>query len=277
MNKIPRKIDLDEWIKFGGGYTADSFYHKTDDSLMMKLYAPFMRPEEGLHELEISEAIAQINISIPKPIEYVTTGTQYGAVFERLVGKRSIARIVADEPERLDEMAHIFAIEAKKLHSTKCPKELFTPEDELILSTLEESRFLGDEVIAKAKNLVKNTPQGDTCLHGDFHIGNMLIVKDKPIFIDLGDFSYGNPYYDLGEMYFQTKGDPDTCFRLFHISRDTVEEFWNRFLGYYFDNEFDANKELIPYAWLAAVRYCCKSGRKTDALWSVVENYFDAF
>ena len=275
MNKTPRKINLDDWEKFGGGYTADSFYHKTDKSLMMKLYAPFMEPEEGLHELEVSETLTQFNIPIPKPIEYVTTGTQYGAVFERLTGKRSIARIIADEPDRLDEMAHIFAIEGKKLHETKIPHHLFKAQEDIILEQISKCDFFNSAIIQKAEKIVKETPQCDMALHGDFHVGNMLIVSDKPVFIDLGDFSYGHPYYDLGEFYFNTIADPDTCFRLFHFPIDVMRNVWDRFEFYYFGPNSNAKETLLPYAWLAAVRYCMKLGSKTENLNKVVEKYFD--
>lgn len=274
MNKIPHKINLDDWECFGGGYTADSFYHKTDDSLMMKLYASFMGPEEGLHELEVSEALMQIDIPIAKPIEYVTTGTQYGAVFERLKGKRSIARIVADEPERLDEMAHIFAMEGKKLHNTKCDTKLFPDQADLLLKKIDKNQFLGLEVSSKAKAIINRTPKTDTCLHGDFQVGNMLIVNEKPIFIDLGDFAYGNPIYDLGAFYFQALGDPDTCFRLFHFSRDVMEKFWDRFAFYYFGRQVDKD-ELFDYAWLAAVTYVMKIGSYTPNLEGFIKENID--
>mgnify|MGYP003340753874 CR=1 FL=1 len=62
MNHTPTQININDWYEFGGGFTATSFYHNTDTSVMMKLYAPFMPPEEGYNELCCAEEVYKMAI-----------------------------------------------------------------------------------------------------------------------------------------------------------------------------------------------------------------------
>ena len=267
MNTIPTQISLDDWEKFGGGFTADSFYHKTDNSIMMKLYAAFMGSKDPLTELELAEEVVSLGIPTAKPLEYVQAGDRFGSVFERLVGKRSIARILADEPERLDEMAHVFATEIKKLHSTECDTTRFSSAKKTMKGKIEASSVLSAEVKEKAIKVIDGAGDFTTCLHGDCHIGNMLIVNNKPYFIDLGDFAYGDPMFDLGLLLFQAEPENEAMSEeLYHISLSRFREFWDRFKVYYFDNPDGIEEKLMPYVGLTAALYVAKIGHVIDPL-----------
>lgn len=41
--------------------------------------------------------------------------------------------------------------------------------------------------------MLDSLPSPKTCLHGDFHIGNIITNGEKDYWIDLGDFAYGAP------------------------------------------------------------------------------------
>ena len=43
------------------------------------------------------------------------------------------------------------------------------------------------------RNIRACLPSPKTCLHGDFHIGNIITNGEKDYWIDLGDFAYGAP------------------------------------------------------------------------------------
>ena len=49
------------------------------------------------------------------PLEYVTDGQRYGMIVERIQGKESFGRIIADHPERLEELAGMTADYAYRL------------------------------------------------------------------------------------------------------------------------------------------------------------------
>jgi len=252
MNRIPVEIDLNEWEKFGGGVTADSYYKKDDDTIMLKLYADFLPVDEGYRELTTSENIASLGITIAKPIQYVKAGNQYGAIFERVKDKRSFGRIIADEPERIDEIARRFADMLNNLHSIPCNTELFPSMADVIEKNIKSCKYINESQREKALEALYSVPKATTCLHGDSHIGNAIMAEGKePMFIDFSDFSYGNPIFDLGTLYYTTHlGDEARTMEIYHTHVEQMLEFWESFVKYFFEGEGleEVNKKILPFA-----------------------------
>lgn len=274
MNRQATLINLNDWEEFGGGFTAKSYYHKTDDSVMMKLYAPFMPPEEGYNELCCAEEVYKMGIPTAKSLEYVTDGTRFGAIFERVKNKKSIARLLADDPEHLDSYAKILATELKKLHSMKCTSDYFPDVAERMISNISKAEFIPKKDRDQAIDIIRNTPKCNTCLHGDMHIGNMIIADDKPLFIDLGDFAWGNPLFDLGQLFFSSHSvDEKITMNLYHITTETYKRFWDKFAEYYFEDLTDLDAKLLPYKYLTVVKYSAKIGNIQDEFQIIMDEY----
>ncbi len=278
MNRTPIEIDINEWELFGGGFVADSYYKKNDDSVMMKLYQADYPPFLPYTELLVSEQVAGLGIPTAKAFEYIKAGDRYGAVFERVKNKRSIARILGDEPERAEEMGALFAEMVKKLHSTPCNTDVFSDMHEAARDRVKESPFLTESQRQTALAILDNTPKMTTCVHGDCNIGNVIIAPGRgPLYIDLGDFSYGNPLFDLGMGYFMANCLPDdSCLRLFHIHLDVMGEFWKSFTSHYFPGETleEVNEKVRPYAGFQAVQFASKNNKSTPTLDATFEKSF---
>jgi len=270
MNRTPVEIDIREWEKFGGGFVADSFYKKDDDTVMMKLCTENIPPHVPYQELCVSENVAKLGLPTAKAIEYIKTGNRYGAVFERIQGKRSIARILGDEPERADEMGKLFAGLLKRLHTTECDTEVFFDLQSACLKKVQQCAFLSDTQKDNAIGILSNLPKKTTCLHGDCHLGNVILASGRePMFIDLGDFSYGNPLFDLGTSYFMAECIPDgMCLNLYHIHLDVMHEFWESFVKNYFPGESleEVNEKCRPFAGFQAVHFSSLNGKSDDIL-----------
>ena len=97
-------IDLKDWVPFGGGGFGDSFYHKTDDSVVLKLNKASVPAQRALMEFQRSKAVYEMGIPSAQPFDYVTDGKRYGMTMERIRGKESFGRIIADNPHRLEEL-----------------------------------------------------------------------------------------------------------------------------------------------------------------------------
>ena len=102
-------VNLQEWEPFGGGGFGTSYYNKTDDSVMLKLNKPSVSEGTARQEFLRSKAVYEMGIPSAKPLEYVTDGQRYGMIVERIQGKESFGRIIADHPERLEELAGFLA------------------------------------------------------------------------------------------------------------------------------------------------------------------------
>lgn len=250
-------IDMSDYEESGDGFTAVSYFHK-DGSRMIKLYNDFIPVAVPQRELDVSRAIVRMGISIPEAYRLVTDGTRTGVEFERIIGKRSFARAISQEPDRLEFYSRKFASMCKELHSKECDTVMFKPAIDRFRNAARKSRRFNDEQKNKILSFIDSIPQATTCIHGDMHIGNAIMAGDKTYWIDLSDFGYGHPYLDLGMYYFIAYGtdDEEMCNRLYHISVAQLRKTWAIFAKEYFGADADLDevgRMMAPYAALYMV------------------------
>ena len=192
-------IDINDYEYAGEGANGASYHHKTDKSLMLKLCNASAPVEMVRSELEVARKVYEAGIPTPRPGEFVTDGAgRYGILFQRIPGKVSFSRATGDNPERVEEYARRFAAMCRQLHSTHLPKGLFPDIKEADLKMLAESPYFKPEEREMVERFIKSAPDGDTAIHGDLQFSNAIMSDSGEFFIDLGDFSCGHPYFDLG-------------------------------------------------------------------------------
>lgn len=232
---VPKKIDLNDWCAFGGGAAGTSYYHKTDDHLVLKMYWERWPEARARDEYERSRKVFELGVSCPEMYEYVTDGKCYGMISQRIHNKKSFFRILSEQPERVDELARRFAAAALKLHDTECDTTVFSP-----LKDRYENAFakmdVPDDVRRGLLDLLHGFPDGTRCLHGDMQGGNIITDGEKDYWIDLGDFAYGSPTLEFSTLWHNALhlGD-DTTLDIFHIKADLQMEFSRLVLKYYYN------------------------------------------
>ena len=88
------KISLSDYVLAGGGANGESYDHKTDPSVMLKLYHAG-KIQQPLSEMLLARKVFEAGIPSPEPGEYVVTEDgRYGIRFRRIVGKKSYARAI---------------------------------------------------------------------------------------------------------------------------------------------------------------------------------------
>ena len=228
------RIDLNDYEQSGDGFTAVSYNHR-DGHTMIKLYNDFMPAEAAISELRCARAVVRMGIATPMPGRLVTDGKRIGAEFERINPKRSFARAISQEPERLEEYAVRFAHHCKLLHSIECDQSVFGPADRVAHKVIDDCPYFDDAQKAVMHQFVDSVPSASTCLHGDMHIGNMITNGEHDYWIDLGDFGWGNPLFDNGMLYLACKcNDEQLTQRLYHVSNDQMAQVWNIFVREYY-------------------------------------------
>jgi uncharacterized protein (TIGR02172 family) len=250
----PKLINLDDYVRTGEGANGASYNHKTDPTVMMKLY--FRNFEVAEKELELAQKVYKIGIPTPEPGDLVTDGKQVGIRFRRMEGKRSYSRACGDEPERTEEYAREFAQLCKKLHATHVDTTMFESVKDRFYKMLEDNPDFTPEQKQKIHDFIAAAPDADTALHGDLQFGNGIFVeKDgvrKQYFIDLGDFSYGYYMFDLGMVYLCCcLNDEQWTMEVNHMSNATARRFWDAFAREYFGPDADLEqieKEVKIYA-----------------------------
>lgn len=253
-------LDLSEYEQSGAGFTSLTYNHK-DGKRMVKFYSDFIPSTLPPRELKVSAAIQEMGLRIPKAYRLVTDGSRLGVEFERISPKRSYARSIADEPERLEEFAVEFSKMVKELHQTPCNTEVFSDAKLFFREVVGKTTHFKETQKAKMLAFIDSVPDATTCLHGDLHVGNLITNGKENYWIDLADFRYGNPLFDMGMMHFTCNCCPDSMtFELYHFHNEEMERVWRIFVREYFgaNNDEDlkkVNEMTAPFAALMIVHF----------------------
>lgn len=194
-----RTIDINEYVRTGEGGTAVSYKHKSRNTLA-KLYNPGFEADSARAEFLTARAVFELGISTPEPICLVTDGERFGAEYEFIPGKRSFARIISEEPDRLEEISLTFAREARKLHETKADTTRLRSCKDRIRQFYLEKDMVPEEYKRRALFFLESVLDTPYCVHGDLHIGNIITNGAHIWWIDVGEFAYGEPEWDLTDV-----------------------------------------------------------------------------
>jgi uncharacterized protein (TIGR02172 family) len=255
----PIKIDLNDYIRTGEGANGASYNHKTDPDIMLKLY--FRNYEAAEKELELAQKVYAMGIPTPEPGDLVTDGKQVGIRFRRIEGKKSYSRACGDNPERAEEYGREFAQLSKKLHSIHVDTTQFESVKDRLYHMLDANPDFTPEQKQKLRAYIAAAPEADTAIHGDLQFGNGIFTEKDgvrtPYFIDLGDFCYGYPMFDIGMVYLCCcLNDEAWTMEVNHMSNATAARFWDGFAREYFGadaNMDEVMKEVKIYAGLKTI------------------------
>jgi len=248
------RITLDDYVLSGGGYNGDSYDHKTDPSVMLKLYHPG-KVQQPLDEMRLARKVYDAGIPTPEPGDYVVTEDgRYGIRFKRILGKRSYSRAAGDHPENVQQYAEDFAELCLQLHNTHVDSDQFENVKERYYRLLRQNPFFTTAEKNKIEKFIADVPDTDTAIHGDLQFSNAIFTSDKRYFIDLGDFCYGYPLFDVGMLYLCCILDGEKyLLEYFHMDKPTAVKFWEHFAHAYFGKDRslkDIEEEIRPFAGL---------------------------
>ncbi len=255
----PILIDLNDYERTGEGANGASYNHKTDKNIMMKMY--FRNFEAAKLELEVAQKVYALGIPTPEPGDLVTDGERMGIRFRRIEGKKSYSRACGDNPEMAPEYGREFAQLCKKLHSTHVDTTQFESVKDRLYKMLADNPDFTAEQKQKLHDYIAAAPEVDTAIHGDLQFGNGIFTEKDgvrtPYFIDLGDFCYGYPMFDIGMVYLCCcLNDEAWTMEVNHMTNATAARFWDGFAEEYFGPDADMEKvmkEVKIYAGLKTI------------------------
>ena len=256
----PEILNMDDYEQSGDGYTSLTYNYK-DGKSMVKLYSDYIPLNLPMRELRASAALEEMGLSVPKAYRLVTDGVRIGVEFERINPKKSFARAISDEPEKLEEYTVKFAHLAKQLHETPCRTDLFPSAKDVFKQIVNESKDYDEAQKAKIHAFVDSVPDATTCLHGDLHIGNIITNGIENYWIDLADFRYGCPLFDLGMVYFSCHCAIDELtYKLYHVHNEEMHEVWRIFVREYFgidtsEGLAEIDAKVAPFASLMVIYF----------------------
>lgn len=259
MNEDIQRINLDDYIQTGEGGTALTYTHK-DGLSLAKLYNPGFEADRAKAEFLTARAVFELGIPSPEPFRLITDGQRSGAEYELIKNKRSYTRIISQEPERLEEISLKFARMAKELHAKQADTTRLQSYKQRIANFYHEKDMVPEDYKQRVLQFLDTVPDTPRCLHGDLHIGNIITDGQRDLWIDLGEFAYGVPEWDLALLWTMCHNMPgDRVEHIFHITHDTMQAHWDIFFPAYLGTSdpqaiHEATQRLLPY-YAAKVPY----------------------
>ena len=197
---------------------------------MAKLYRPGFEADRAKAEFLTARAVFDMGIPSPKPYRMITDGERSGAEYELIKNKRSYTRIISQEPERLEEISLKFTRMALELHAKQANTTLLGSYKQRIERFYREKNRVPEDYKQRALKFLETVPDTPHCLHGDLHIGNIITDGKRDLWIDLGEFAYGAPEWDLAQLWTMCHNMPDNRVQhIFHITHEQMIAHWDIF------------------------------------------------
>lgn len=241
MKEDVRLIDLNDWVRSGEGADAVSYYHKTDDSVVLRIDVRNNDYETARKEFLRSLTVAGLGVPTPMPREVVTDGIYYGTIFQRMSGKQSFSRMISEHPEKLRELAAVMASMAKELHSISCDTGEFVNVGKSYIDTINSCEHIPERLKVLLNTYASHLDNAcTTCIHGDLQPGNVIRTGGRNLWIDIGKFGYGDPDLDFSSLYVLSHFTPKGIVKdLMHLSARQMREFTDCYGREYYGDRYD--------------------------------------
>ena len=113
------------------------------------------------------------------------------------------------------------------------------------------------------------------------HIGNIITDGQRDLWIDVGDFAYGVPEWDLGMMYYSANFmSAERCDNIFHLDPPTLKAHWTVFAKAYYGTDsqevLDAEiQKLQPFIYVKMAFLVSKLCDGKRPLSEIIIQYLD--
>lgn len=127
--------------------------------------------------------------------------------------------------------------------------ELFT------LYAKRMSKYLNEYEVSRLIDMINVIPDADTFVYGSYYSGNVFVLGDELILIDMSGISCGNPIFDLGMTYMIYVLEAEWLSKpLTGLDVQQAKIFWDLMMRSYFGtNDNSALKQYEPAVTAAAV------------------------
>ncbi len=169
-----------------------------DGDVAIKVYDESYSKADILNEALNQARIEETGLAIPKILEVGTVDGKWALALEYIEGK-TLASLMEEHPERLDEYWDLFVSLQEQVHSKKVP----------LLTTLKDKmtrKISYSELVATVRYdlqmKLREMPGPSHLCHCDFSPSNILIREDGvPFIIDWSHATQGYPCVDAAITY----------------------------------------------------------------------------
>ncbi len=232
VQKGYRRVSVEGCPIIGQG--AKGVLYRLDPETVCKAYRDPDSLDDINRERELAKAAFVAGIPTAISFEVVRVGEGYGSVFELLNADTMgdlLVRGIWDVERVAQEMADLLIQMSETVVDT-----VLMPSARVAtlnwVGILEG--VLDDESYDALRSLIAAIPDVPYMVHGDFHMGNVMVQNGEPLIIDMDTLSHGDSIFDLITAYSTYVGrgllDPQNVEKFLGISYEESCRLWDLIL-----------------------------------------------
>ncbi len=255
-----RKISVEGCEVIGRGACGECY--RIDDETIIKLY--YEGGDIAMIEHEKALAKKAFVMGIPTAISYdiVEADGRKGVVYE-LIKSKTLGELIRSDRSKLDEYVAMYVDICKKINSIHTNDPEIPSFKDMNRADIARVTGVSDEEIQMLHRFIDLVPDGDTCIHGDLNINNIMVQDGECCLIDMGELSTGMSMFDLSRIAFSmvyANTEKGVFNSFYKMEPEEVDEIYRKFFRGYFgcDTVEEAEKTnpdvrwLEPLAWFRA-------------------------
>ena len=239
VEKAFRRLSLDGCELIAKG--ANGAVYRYDPETIVKIYHNGASLEEIRLEKDLCRKVFIKGINTAIPYDVVKVGDYYGSVAE-LLSAKSIAKLLRANPDSLEENVAIYTDLLKKIHATPVRPGEMPPIKETGVKWAEFLQpYLPAEQWEKLVAMMKEIPEPEFMIHGDYHANNVMIQNGEPLLIDMDTVAYGHPVFDFASIYLGFVGycecNHEGTKEFYGLPYEITVKIWETLMKQYFEDE----------------------------------------
>lgn len=263
-----RKISIDGCEIIGRGACGECY--RIDDETIIKLYYSNADPAFIEHEKSFSKKAFVMGIPTAISYDIVEADGRKGVVYE-LIKSKTLGELIRADRSKTDEYVAMYVEICKKVASIHTNDPEIPPFKDINRADIANITGITEEERSYLHRFLDLVPDGDTCIHGDLNINNIMVQDGECCLIDMGELSTGIPMFDLSRILFSmvyANTASGTFNGFYKMQSEEVAEIYNKFFRSYFgcDTVEEAEKTDPQVRWLHPLAWfrCCTSMLKGD-------------
>ena len=265
IEKTYRRITIDscEFIAKG----ANGAVYRYDDETIVKQYFNRDALPEIMQERENARRAFVLGVNTAIPYGIVRIGDGYGSLTE-LLNATSVTKLIRANTEDLSQSVAYYIDTIKEVHAIETEEGDLPDFKKWVLEWADFlSAHLDDAHTQKMCSLIKNIPDSNFIIHGDYHTNNVMVQNGEPILIDMDTLAVGHPILELGSMFNAFVGfgelDKSSVENFFGVDIETAHRFWHLSLARYLgpDDETtitDVENKAKVIGYMRLLRRCLR-------------------
>lgn len=204
-----------------------------DGDKAIKVFDEHYSKADILNEALNQARVEETGLAIPGLLEVTKVNGKWAIVMDYIKGK-TLAQLMAENPDKLDEYLDLFVSLQMEIHSKRAP----------LLNRLKDKmnrKISQADLTATIRydlhTRLEGMPKHSKVCHGDFNPSNVIISDEdgKPYVIDWSHATQGNASADVARTYllFWLAGDISTAEKyldLFCLKSDTAKQYVQKWI-----------------------------------------------